>query len=165
MVFSMLPNIGFNFSVILATNVILFLINFHYTFFLLHTDAALHIACKAISPIPKLFHTLFPFHESSNRKKIFKVTLKQQTDYYLINYLCPNIIPKYYFYFTFPFFDLSQTRSSVYHFRPLDFFTVFFNQKMVPPNGYFSNRIHYQAAHQPLVSQIYIQVTLNNLLL
>ena len=54
---SMPPNIDFSFSFFLATNIILFLINFHYSYFLLDTDAALHIACKAISSIPKLFHT------------------------------------------------------------------------------------------------------------
>ena len=85
--------------------------------------------------------------------------------YYLINCLCPNLIPKRYFYFHFLFFDLCQTRSFVYHFRPRDFFTFFFKQKTVPPNGHFSNGKHYQAAHQPLVSQLYIQVTLYNLLL
>ena len=35
-----------------------------------------------------------------------------------MNYLCLNLILKLYFYFTFPFFDLSQTRSFVYHFKP-----------------------------------------------
>ena len=44
----------------------------------------------------------FLFHESSNKKEFLKVTLKQQTDYYLINYLCPNQIPKH-FFLLFPF--------------------------------------------------------------
>ena len=152
----------------LASNVILFLINFHYSFFLLETDAAVHISCKAISPIPKLFHThplSFPFHESSNKKEFLEVTFKQQTEYYLINYLCPSLIPKHYFHFTFTFVDLSQTRYFVYHFRLRDFFAVFFKPKTVPPNGHFSNGKYYQAAYQQLMSQIYIKVTLYNLLL
>ena len=122
------PNIGFSFSFFLATNVLLFLIKFHYYFILLDTDATLHIASKAISPIPKLFHTQ-PVFSVLWKKEFSKVTLKQQTNYYLINYLFPNLIPKHYFYFTFPFFDLSQIRSFVYDFRPRDFFTVFFKRK------------------------------------
>ena len=111
---SMPPNIGFSFSFFLATNVILFLINFHYSFFLLDTDTPLHVASK-------------PFLQSRNYREF---TLKQQTDYYLINYLCPNLVPKHYCYFIFPFFDLSQARSFVHHFRLRDFFTVFFQMKI-----------------------------------
>ena len=54
---SMPPNIGFNFSFFLTNSVMLFLINFHYSFFLLDTDVVLHIGCKTIFSIPKLFHT------------------------------------------------------------------------------------------------------------
>ena len=83
---SMPPNIGFSFSFFLATNVIVFLINFHYSFFLLDTDAALDITFKAISPITKLFHTQLVFSVSwkFKQKGILKVTLKQQTNDYLI---------------------------------------------------------------------------------
>ena len=75
-------------------------------------------------------------------------------------HLCPNLIPKHNFSFTFYFFNLSQTRSFVYHFRPPDSFTVFLKRKLAPPNGHFSNGKHYQAVHQPSVSQLFIQVTL-----
>ena len=110
---SLSPNIGFSFSFFLATNVILFLINFHDSFFLLDIDAVLYITCKAISPISKLFHIepVFMFHESSNKEEFLKFTLKQQTDYYLINYLCPNLIPKYYLYFTVKYSSTSTNDS------------------------------------------------------
>ena len=109
----MSPNIGFSFFFALATSVILFLINFHYSFFLLDTDAALHIAYKAISPIPKLsiLNLSFSFHESSNKKEFLKVTPKQQTDYLFKQLPMSKSIPKHYFYFTFLFFDLSQTEN------------------------------------------------------
>ena len=62
-----------------------------------------------------------------------------------------------FWYFSNQAFPLSL--QSVYYF-----FTVFSKQKTVPPNGHFSNGKHYQDSQQPLVSQIYIQVTLYNLL-
>ena len=51
------------------------------------------------------------FHESSNKEEFLKVTVKQQTDYYLINYLCPNLIPKYYLYFTVKYSSMSTEDS------------------------------------------------------
>ena len=114
-------NIGFSFFFFLTTSDILFLINFHYSFFLLDTDAALNIACKAISPMPKLFNTLFFFVSwKFNLKEFLKVTFKKHTDYYLINYLCLILIPKHYFSFTFPFLTfpkpgLSFNSSATWH--------------------------------------------------
>ena len=159
------PNIGFSFSFFLATNVLLFLIKFHYYFILLDTDATLHIASKVISPIPKLFHTQ-PVFSVLWKKEFSKVTLKQQTDYYLINYLFPNLITKHYFYFTFTFFDLSQMKVFRLWLQTMRLLYGFFQtKKTVSPNGHFSNGKRYQVAHQPLVFQIYIQVTLYDLLL
>ena len=140
MVASMPPKIGFSFSFFLATNAILLLINFHYSFFISFFED--------ISPIPKLFilSLSFLFHESSNKKQFLKVTLKQQTDY-----LYPNLIPKQYFYFTFPFFDVSQTGSFVYHFRPRDFFMAFCKRKQYLLTLIFQTE-NIINAHQPLVS-------------
>ena len=106
---SMPPNIGFNFSFFLTNSVMLFLISFHYSFFLLDTDAVLHIGCKTIFSIPKLIHTqpvlLF------NQILMFKSYSKTLFSFYV----------SLSWFFSNQFFRLSL--------RPCDFFTVFFKRK------------------------------------
>ena len=104
---------------------------------------------------------LFCLMKIQIKSKFLKVTLKQKR--LLLNQLLmskSNSKTLFLFYFYF-FIFLKPALSLI----TSDFFTAFFKRKMVPPNGRFSNGKHYQTAHQPLVSQLYIQVTLYNLLL
>ena len=70
------------------------------------------------------------------------VILKQQMDYYLINYLCPNLIlfQKIIFISHFPFLIFLQPGLS------------FISSDQVTSLRFFQrkNGKHYQAAHQPL---------------
>ena len=106
---------------------------------------------------------LFQFAENSSKKEFLEVTLKRL----LFNQLLMSkSYSKALFLFYFSLFRCFSNQAfplslqTVYYF-----FTVFPKQKTVPPNGHFSNGKQYQASQQPLVSQIYIQVTLYNLLL
>ena len=99
-------------SSFVATNVILFLINFHCTFLFLDTDAALHIACKAISPILKLFHIqpVFSISWKFKQKIIFK-SYTLTTNWLLFNQLLMSIsYSKTLFLFYFYFFWSSKNQ-------------------------------------------------------